>query len=83
MSSTQNPLRVVWLCVLGVFAVLVVVAFWVLPHVTRLAGAKDRAAKVAALEKPLMVLVPLAAVAVLVLVFLTGDAGARAVWQQS
>ena len=37
---------------------------------------------VAALEKPLMVLVPLAAVAVLVLVFLTGDAGARAVWQQ-
>ena len=65
-----------------VFALLVVVAFWVLPHVTRLSGAKDRVAKVAALEKPLMVLVPLAAVAVLVLVFLTGDAGARAVWQQ-
>ena len=65
-----------------VFAVLVVIAFWVLPHVTRLAGARDRVAKVAALEKPLMVLVPLAAVAVLVLVFLTGDAGARAVWQQ-
>ena len=34
----------------------------------------------AALEKPLMVLVPLAAVAVLVLVVLTGDAGAKAVW---
>ena len=65
-----------------VFAVLVVVAFWVLPHVTRLSGAKDRVAKVAALEKPLVVLVPLAAVAVLVLVFLTGDTGARAVWQQ-
>ncbi len=65
-----------------VFAVLVIVAFWVLPHVTRIAGAQDRVAKVAALEKPLMVLVPLAAVAVLVLVFLTGDAGARAVWQQ-
>ena len=65
-----------------VFTVLVVVAFWALPHVTRLSGAKDRVAKVAALEKPLMVLVPLAAVAVLVLVFLTGDAVARAVWQQ-
>ncbi len=34
----------------------------------------------AALEKPLMVLVPLAAVAVLVLVVITGDAGAKAVW---
>ena len=66
-----------------IFAALVVVAFWVLPHVTRLSGGKDRVAKVAALEKPLMVLVPLAAVAVLVLVVLTGDAGARAVWQQA
>jgi hypothetical protein len=65
-----------------VFAALVVVAFWVLPHVTRLSGGRDRQAKAAALEKPLMVLVPLVAVAVLVLVVLTGDAGARAVWQQ-
>jgi glucan phosphoethanolaminetransferase (alkaline phosphatase superfamily) len=65
-----------------VFAVLVLVAFWVLPHVTRLAGGRDREAKIAALEKPLMLLVPLAAIAVLVLVVLTGDAGARAVWQQ-
>ncbi len=65
-----------------IFAVLVIVAFWVLPYATRISGGKDRVAKMAALEKPLMVLVPLAAVAVLVLVFLTGDAGARAVWQQ-
>lgn len=65
-----------------IFAALVVVAFWALSHVTRLSGGKDRVAKVAALEKPLMVLVPLAAVAVLVLVVLTGDAGARAVWQK-
>jgi uncharacterized membrane protein len=64
-----------------IFTGLVIVAFWVLPHVTRLSGAQDRVAKVAALEKPLMVLLPLVAVAVLVLVFLTGDAGARAVWQ--
>jgi uncharacterized membrane protein len=72
-----------WLMIaMWIFAVLVIVAFWILPHVTRLAGAQDRVGKVAVLEKPLMVLVPLAAVAVLVLVFLTGDAGARAVWQQ-
>ena len=65
-----------------IFAALVVVAFSVFPHVTRLSGGKDRVAKMAVLEKPLMVLVPLAAVAVLVLVVITGDAGAKAVWQQ-
>jgi hypothetical protein len=65
-----------------IFAGLVLVAFWVLPHVTRLAGGRDRVAKMAVLERPLMVLLPVAAVAVLVLVVLTGDAGARAVWQQ-
>jgi hypothetical protein len=63
-----------------VFAVVTVVAFWALPHVTRLAGGKDRPARVAVLEKPLAVLLPLVAVVVLVLVVLTGDAGARAVW---
>ena len=63
-----------------VFAVLIVVAFVLWPHVTRLSGGADREGRVAVLEKPLMVLVPLAAVAVLVLVVLTGDAGARAVW---
>ncbi len=63
-----------------IFAAIVVVAFWVLPHVTRVSGGKDRAAKVEALEMPLRVLMPLAAVAVLVLVVITGDAGARAVW---
>ncbi len=63
-----------------IFAVLVVVAFWALPVVTRLSGGTDRAGGAVALEKPLMVLLPIAAVAVLVLVVLTGDAGARAVW---
>jgi hypothetical protein len=63
-----------------VFAVLTAVAFWALPHVTRLAGDRDRVGRVAALEKPLMVLVPLLAVVVLVLVFITGEAGARSVW---
>jgi uncharacterized membrane protein len=65
-----------------IFAALVIVAFWVFPHVSSLANGRDREAKVAALEKPLIVLVPLAALAVLVLVVLAGDAGAKAVWQQ-
>ena len=65
-----------------IFAALVILAFWVLPHVTRLKDADDRVGKVAALEKPLMVVVPLAAVAVLALAVITGDAGAQAVWQQ-
>ena len=65
-----------------VFAALVVVAFVVLPVATRLAGGKDRPGSAAVLEKPLMVLVPIAAIAVLVLVVITGDAGAKAVWQQ-
>jgi hypothetical protein len=63
-----------------VLAIVVVVAFWALGHVTRLVGGTDREAKVAGLELPLLVLLPLAGVVVLVLVFLTGDAGARAVW---
>ena len=63
-----------------IFAVVVVVAFWALPVVTRLSGGTDRPGGAVALEKPLMVLLPIAAVAVLVLVVLTGDAGARAVW---
>ena len=63
-----------------VLAVVVIVAFWALGYVTRLVGGTDREARAAALETPMKVLLPLAAVAVLVLVFLTGDAGARAVW---
>jgi glucan phosphoethanolaminetransferase (alkaline phosphatase superfamily) len=63
-----------------VFAVVVVVAFWAFPHITRISGGRDRDARVAVLERPLMVLLPLAAVAVLALCVLTGDAGARAVW---
>ncbi len=63
-----------------IFAVLVVIAFWAMPVVTRLSGRTDRPGGAVALEKPLMLLLPIAAVAVLVLVVLTGDAGARAVW---
>lgn len=63
-----------------VLAVVMVVAFVVMPVVSRAAGGRDRAAKVAVLEKPLMVLIPLLALGALVLVYLTGDAGARSVW---
>jgi hypothetical protein len=63
-----------------VLAVVFVVAFWALGYVTRLSGGVDRVSKVPALETVMMVLLPVAGVAVLVLVFLTGDAGARAVW---
>jgi hypothetical protein len=63
-----------------VFAVTTALAFWALPHVTRLVGDRDRAGRVAVLEKPLMVLLPVLAVVVLVLVFVTGEAGARSVW---
>jgi len=35
---------------------------------------------VTVLAKPMVVLLPLAAVAVIVLVVMTGDAGARSVW---
>ncbi len=56
------------------------VAFWALPAVSRLQGGRDRPGRVAVLEKPLLVLLPVVAVVVLVLVVLTGDAGARAVW---
>src|ERR1700709_25496 len=57
-----------------VLAVLAVVAFWAMGYVTRPAGGADRESRAAALEKPLAVLLPIAAVVVLVLVFLTGDA---------
>jgi len=65
-----------------VFAAVMLVAFFAVPYVTRIAGAQDGPARVAVLEKPLLVVVALGAVAVLVLVVLTGDAGARAVWEQ-
>jgi glucan phosphoethanolaminetransferase (alkaline phosphatase superfamily) len=65
-----------------IFAVVMVVAFWAIPYVTRISGGKDGVTRIAVLEKPLLVVVVLAAIAVLVLVVLTGDAGARAVWQQ-
>jgi hypothetical protein len=58
---------------------LVVVAWWALPHQSPLPDRGDRGG-VRLLSVPLVVLLPVAALVVLVLVVLTGDAGARAVW---
>lgn len=66
-----------------VLLVVMVVAFWALPHQTRLNGAEHKPARIPALEKPMMVVLPVLALAVLVLVVITGDAGARAVWAGS
>lgn len=62
-----------------VLAALVLIAWWSLPHHNPLPD-KEHRQGVTTLAKPLVVLLPLAAVATLVLVVLTGDAGARAVW---
>lgn len=62
-----------------VLAGLMVIGWWALPHENPLPD-KDHREGVTVLAKPLVVLLPVAAVAVLVLVVLTGDAGARAVW---
>lgn len=63
-----------------VLAAAVLVAWWVLPATTPVSGRGDRESRVGVLTWPLVVLLPVVAVAVLVLVYLTGDAGARAVW---
>jgi hypothetical protein len=63
-----------------VLAGLMLLAFWSLPHETRIEGGSDKQARIAVLQRPLVVLLPVAALAVVVLVVLTGDAGARAVW---
>jgi uncharacterized membrane protein len=62
-----------------VLAGLMVVAWWALPHETPLPD-KDHRHGVRLLTWPLTLLVPVAATTVLVLVVLTGEAGARSVW---
>jgi hypothetical protein len=62
-----------------VLAGLTVVAWWAIPHRNPLPD-RDHRSGVRVLALPLTGLLPVAAVVVLVLVVLTGDAGARAVW---
>jgi hypothetical protein len=68
--------RSVW-----VFAVVAILACWVLPYVTPLRDREDRVSPAASLTMAATVLLPIAAAAVLVLAVLTGDAGAKAVWK--
>ena len=66
------------------FAVIVAVAVWGLSGPSGFASGRGGVVtRVAALDKVLPVLVILAAILVLVWVFLTGDAGTRAVWLQN
>jgi hypothetical protein len=64
-----------------VFAVVAVVACWVLPYVVPLKDRDDRPSPMASLTTAMTVLLPVAAVVVLVFAVITGDAGAKAVWQ--
>jgi hypothetical protein len=63
------------------YALLVLLAAWSLAGTTALASGRGaQESRLPALEKVLPVLVVLAALGVLLLVVLTGDAGSRAVW---
>ena len=67
--------------VMAVFTVLTLVGTWALGGSSALAdGRGARESRAAALDRVLPALLVLGAVAVLVWVVLTGDAGARAVW---
>ncbi|RZT28523.1 hypothetical protein EV649_2300 [Kribbella sp. VKM Ac-2569] len=64
-------------------AAVAAVAWWVLPHISALAGGSDKKARMPVLVPVVMVLLPIAGVAVLLLVIATGHAGAEAVWNAS
>lgn len=61
-------------------AAVAIIAWWVMPFSSPLENRPDRQARPAVLVKPLVVVLPLVGILVMVLVFLTGDAGAKAVW---
>jgi hypothetical protein len=64
-----------------VFAVVAVVAWWVLPYVVPLKDREDRESPMAPLTKAATVLLPIVGAVVLVFAVITGDAGAKAVWK--
>lgn len=66
-----------------VLAAVAAVAWWVLPHVSALAGAPEKRARIPVLAPVVMILLPIAGAAVLLLVVATGHAGAAAVWNAS
>lgn len=80
VQDHQDRANVLVPLVLGLL-VLVGVGAWALGGPSALAsGAGARESRVAALDKALPALLVLVAVAVLVMVVLTGDSGSRAVW---
>jgi hypothetical protein len=64
-----------------VFALIAIVAWWVLPHVTPLVGRVDRPSPLPSLTMVVTVVLPIAAAVVLVFAVITGDAGAKALWK--
>ena len=64
-----------------VFAAVAVVACWVLPYVVPLKNRDDRLSPMASLTTVMTVLLPVAAAVVLGFSVITGDPGAKAVWQ--
>ena len=80
ITHHQNYATLLWFASIA-FLVLVVVAFVVLPAPTGLASGKlDHAGSQAGWVRVVPFLLALAGLAALVLVALTGDAGARTVW---
>ncbi|MFL6156327.1 MAG: hypothetical protein ACJ72D_09560 [Marmoricola sp.] len=61
-------------------AAVALAAAWCLPTSNPLEGRPDRTARIAVLTKPLVVALPVVGLAVMFLVFKTGEAGARSVW---
>jgi|tagenome__1003787_1003787.scaffolds.fasta_scaffold19985614_1 hypothetical protein len=64
-----------------VYAVVAILAFWVLPVTARLVGAVDRPSPAPALVTVVAVLLAVTAAVVLVFAVITGDAGAQALWK--
>ena len=66
-----------------VYAVVAIVAWWVIPSTARLIGTVDRPSPAPALVTVVTVVLPVAAAVVLVFAVITGDAGAQALWKQA
>ncbi|HEX2896199.1 MAG TPA: hypothetical protein VHO29_19505 [Marmoricola sp.] len=64
-----------------VFAVVAIVAWWVLPVVMPLVGRVDRPSPLPSAVAVVAVLLPVTAAVVLVFAVITGDAGAQALWK--
>ncbi|WP_372727373.1 DUF2231 domain-containing protein [Nocardioides sp.] len=63
-----------------VLAALTAAGWWLLPFTSPLPGRPERASRVPVLVLPMVLGLPVVAIAVLGLVVLTGDAGARSAW---